>query len=135
MLTPCDRADITSDWSFDLEMAQITSTAETNQDLVPGGLLIKLIDPADANVRVDAHGSDWGGAMSAPDGAGDAIRGAIKGLDLQSLAKNVEKGLSGLGHFILPGNGTFSMSSPTFNNNGDFLCHLNYLPSETGGSS
>jgi hypothetical protein len=98
---------------------------------VPGGLAINLVNVAEINFNDDRSGSSWG-PNSAPDGAADDIRHAITGIGFQDIAKSIEAGLSGLGHFILPGNGTFAMTDPVFNTNGDFLCQLKYLPSEVG---
>lgn len=114
-------------------MIQVTATSEADPNLVPGGLATKLNNISDVKVDVDASGSSWG-TNSAPDGAASDISNAIKNTDLADIAKKIEAGISGLAHFILPGNGTFSMTKPTFNNDGDFLCRLDYLPPETGST-
>lgn len=126
-----NRVEITLNWSFSIQMKEISSVDATSPGLVPGGLTVVL---GDENIPTEAHKeghSDWGSAQTTPDGAANDIVKAVKTMDIEQIAKDIVGGISGLGHFVLPGNGTFKMTNPMFNNNGDLLCHLEYLPTAT----
>jgi hypothetical protein len=135
-------ANIDYKWAFQISMTDVGST-NIGPGLVPGGISVNLSydgTKADGskdipdNATVQGSSSGWG-TMSSPDGAAGDIATTMKNIGMATIATNIVGGISGLGHFILPGNGTFSMSKPMFNNNGDFLCHLEYLPAQTKGPS
>jgi hypothetical protein len=121
--------EITLNWSFTIQMKEISAVDATSPGIVPGGLTVVL---GDVNVPTEAHqeghDSGWGSAQSTPDGAANDIAAAVKSMNISQIATDIVGGISGLGHFVLPGNGTFKMTNPVFNNNGDLLCHLEYLP-------
>jgi len=104
-----------------------------NDGLIPGGVSIDILNQ---NLKmaptIERHGSFTGGTTVVPDGAAADMAKALGSIDLTGITNKIEAGLAGSGHLILPGNGTFKMTSPRLNNNGDFLCRLTYLPSELG---
>lgn len=126
-------ATVDQDWSFDIKMSEISAVDATAPGLVPGGISTTI---QNINIPDPVLGTEnsWG-VQSAPDGAKDAVSDAVKSIDFQGISNAIQAGLSGAGHFVLPGNGTFKMTRPRLNANGDFLCHLEYLPTSLGGTS
>lgn len=108
-------------WSFDIELSSSSS----------GGVELNIINE---KMHQDAiTSSDGGGTPETPTGCSDSIIAAVKAIALDPIVAEIRNGLSGAHCFVLPGSGTFNTANPRFNRNGDFLCHLEYVPDQTDG--
>jgi len=98
-----------------------------------GGLLVTF-----PNVSFPAPNTDGdstrGTTSSIPDGANNDASKIISGIEstVSDLLKDIQNALTGAGRLVLPGNGTFAMESPVFNNDGDLMVDIRYLSTETG---
>ena len=77
--------------------------------------------PRDSNPQRQIPSSEhWhriaSGTQEAPIGIKNDIANLLNTATLDKITDQIETGLSGLHQFILPGNGTFAMCEPKFNN-------------------
>lgn len=123
------RAEVDCNWSFDLVMEQTIVDADGNAlGGVPGGITTYLRNIQKGEPTC-VTSSKWG-TNPPPEGISETIKAGIEALNIAAIAQTIEKGLSGAGSFVLPGNGSFDMTEPILNNNGDWLCKLTYKDSE-----
>ena len=116
-LTECSTY-LTWNWSFSLTLDSISTG---------GGLQITI---ADVNISDPVETWDEGGTQSHPTAIIDTIKSAVGPMRtaITDYEQTVRDVLKNQGTFIFPGSGTFQLSQPTFNNNGDLLVDVDYLP-------
>lgn len=99
-----------------------------------GGLQVSIDTLSFPTPSTDGD-SHKGMTSSIPDGANNDAKNIMSGIEIevQGLVKVIQDALQGAGKLVLPGNGSYAITNPMFNNDGDLLCDIKYLPSETGG--
>jgi hypothetical protein len=96
-----------------------------------GGLDIALnsldiaLNSTDGVVTATYDSSSWG-VQTSPNGMADDIRGKFTQNNILDLERELRKKLSGQNRWVFPGNGTFTMANPMFNQNGDLVVGISY---------